>query len=349
MNQTPDSNAACRPHQSLPNHIKFNQQLVNLDFDFLCGHNVKEPQKFADTVCRILHLVRDQNAFLSCVSGDSVKREALTADIRLLRELGNRYHESEDIDKVLMAVCDQALSSIESADADGGGASLWAARGNLHIFLEGQIAYLFRMVSKYFNKLEAPFLQQKDWKNLIGRRQHISTESTRIWDACAAAAEDPKFSITQDGDEIFSRWYDITQIDSDEILGRLIVLFNEHPFFIVLGNEMSNRAIELFPELETPVNFNDPNTLIKICNLFRTTPKQRNRDKRKMLDLWMTIAIVSYPHLAESGQYYSDTMQRRPRCMDSIQQDFEAGHFANTPLQQLALTVLNAPNTAKNH
>ena len=68
-----------------------------------------------------------------------------------------------------------------------------------------------------------------------------------------------------------------------------------------------------------------------------------------MLDLWMTIAIVSYPHLAESGQYYSDTMRRRPRCMDSIQQDFEAGHFVNTPLQQLALTVLNAPNAAKNH
>lgn len=280
----------------MPAHVRLVQEITNLDFDYLSDHNIQNVPEFVGAVNTIMGFTReDTQKIEQHIAGETWQFESFLSAVEVLRKEGVDYHKEDGACYALsrhlqtaqeMHIYEPNLTVVAETYQTGIG-----------LYLESQTATFFNMLAKHFTNPQGFYVNERDWRNILQHKPIILTDSLRAWEACFAVGSERVLTELHPGYcDIFSRWYDVTAIESHVIFQHLLGFYMRHPLYHVIAYEMSRRLRSLSNLVNKTLDFCSHDDLWLAFDALSKTPSYKDIYLKKIISKWLSICLIAYTY-----------------------------------------------------
>lgn len=281
----------------MPAHVRLVQEITNLDFDYLSDHNIQNIPEFVGAINTILEFTRQDAADIERhITEGTWQFDAFVTAAETLEREGVQYHKEDG--GACYALCRHARTAREMHLYEPN-LSLVAKtyQTGIGVYLESQTAAFFNMLAKHFTNPQGFYVPERDWRNILTHKPLILTDTTRAWDACYEVGSERVLTELHPGcHPVFSRWYDVTSIESRIIFQHLLAFFMRHPLYHVISYEMSRRLRSVSKNLRRNLNFSDKDDLQQAFEILLSIPHYKDAHLKNIIGKWLSICLIAYTY-----------------------------------------------------
>ena len=280
----------------MPAHVRLVQEITNLDFDYLSDHNIQNVPEFVSAVNTVLDFTRKNDWEIEQhIAGETWQFESFLSAVEVLEKEGIDYHLEDGACYALsrhlqtareMHIYEPNLTLVAKTYQTGIG-----------LYLESQMATFFNMLAKHFTNPQGFYVNERDWRSILQHKPIILTDTLRAWEACFTVGSERVLAELHPGCcHIFSRWYDVTSIESHVIFQHLLGFYMRHPLYHVISYEMSRRIRSLSQLVNKNLDFCNRDDLWLAFDALSKIPSYKDIYLKNIINKWLSICLIAYTY-----------------------------------------------------